>query len=52
MLTRDSFVKMLSTGKALSEATIRARSSYLLKLYRDVGNGADDLTPTVASSSM
>jgi hypothetical protein len=44
MLTRDSFVKMLSAGKPLSEATIRARSSYLFKLYRDEGNGADDLS--------
>jgi hypothetical protein len=44
MLNRDSFVKMLSTGKPLSDATIRARSSYLFKLYRDVGNGADDLS--------
>jgi hypothetical protein len=44
MLTRDDFVKMLKTGKPLSEATIRARSSYLFKLYRDVGNGVDDLS--------
>jgi hypothetical protein len=35
---------MLSTGKPLSDATIRARSSYLFKLYRDEGNGADDLS--------
>jgi hypothetical protein len=44
MLTREDFAKMLSTGKPLSAATIRARSSYLFKLYRDVGNGADDLS--------
>jgi hypothetical protein len=44
MLTRDNFVKMLSTGKPLSDATIRARSSYLFKLYRDIGNGVDDLS--------
>jgi hypothetical protein len=44
MLTRDDFVKMLTTGKPLAEATIRARSSYLFKLYRDIGNGADDLS--------
>jgi len=44
MLTRDDFVKMLSTGKPLSDATIRARSSYLFKLYRDIGNGVDGLS--------
>jgi hypothetical protein len=44
MLTREDFVKMLQTGKPLSEATIRARSSYLFKLYRDVANGDDDLS--------
>jgi hypothetical protein len=44
MLTREDFVKMLSTGKPLSDATIRARSSYLFKLYRDEGNEADDLS--------
>jgi len=44
MLTKDDFVKMITTGKPLSEATIKGRASYLFKLYRDVGNGADDLS--------
>ncbi|KAG7375306.1 hypothetical protein PHYPSEUDO_001960 [Phytophthora pseudosyringae] len=44
MLTREDFVKMLTAGKPLSEATIRARSSYLFKLYRDIGNEVDDLS--------
>ncbi|DAC81622.1 TPA_asm: YRec [Phytophthora water mold MELD virus] len=44
MLTRDDFIKMLTMGKPLSDATIRARSSYLFKLYRDIGNGVDDLS--------
>jgi len=44
MFTRDDFVKMLSTGKQLSAATIKARASYLFKLYRDIGNGSDDLS--------
>ncbi|GMF27660.1 unnamed protein product [Phytophthora fragariaefolia] len=43
MLTRDDFVKVILTGKPLSEATIKGRASYLIKLYRGLGNEADDL---------
>ncbi|KAE8910454.1 hypothetical protein PF005_g25124 [Phytophthora fragariae] len=43
MLAKEDFVKMITTGKPLSEATIRGRAAYLFKLYRDVANGADDL---------
>ncbi|GMF31669.1 unnamed protein product [Phytophthora lilii] len=34
---------MILTGKKQSDATIRNRSNYLFKLYRDLANGADDL---------
>ncbi|GMF35234.1 unnamed protein product [Phytophthora lilii] len=44
MLTKEFFVKAITAGKPLSEATIKGRASYLFKLYRDIANGADDLS--------
>ncbi|KAE9299838.1 hypothetical protein PF008_g23149 [Phytophthora fragariae] len=43
MFTKEDFVNMITTGKPLSDATIRGHAANLFKPYRDVANGADDL---------
>ncbi|ETP00230.1 hypothetical protein F441_22349 [Phytophthora nicotianae CJ01A1] len=44
MLSRDDFVKFLSSGKKIAATTLKNRAGFLFKQYRDIGGNADDLS--------